>query len=125
MTWILAILGLGLMIWGLVIFIAFGVATAALNRFQKTKLYTRVQETDTVRNTEAFIGQAIEMIPSAFVRRMVTNQLGNNTEHLAFSVAINVLKGRSRSGIWLAAGGFALFFGSFFIGPRLSQAIGG
>ena len=124
MTFVIALLAIGLLIYGLVIFIVFGIACATLSRLQKTALYTQIRNSETVKGGEAMIGGAIEMIPSAFVRKMVRSKLGADTDDMAFSVAFNLLKGRSRSGVWIAAAGIVLFFASFYLGPRLSQMIG-
>ena len=119
----MAVIGIAFVVYGLVIFIVFGIACATLARLQRTALYTHVRNTDTVKGGEAMIGAAIEMIPNAFIRKMVRNKLGTDSGDMAFSVAFNLLKSRSRSGVWIAALGIALFFGSFYLGPRLSQMI--
>src|SRR5205085_2047613 len=104
-TALIAVIGIAFVIYGLFIFIVFGVACATLGRLQKTALYTHVRNTDTVKGGEAMIGAAIEMIPNTFIRKMVSNKLGADSSDMAFSVAFNLLKGRSRSGIWIAAAG--------------------
>ncbi len=122
-TFFLALAGIGLLIYGLVLFIAWGAAAAALAKFGESALYRQAAQSDAVKSGEALVDRAIEAIPIGFAKKLVRGRLGDKVEGLGFSAAMATVKGASRSGAWIAGGGFALFVASFWLGPRLSQAI--
>ena len=124
MTWLIAIAGLALALYGLVVFSAFAIALRALARVQTSEAFTRAQNSGVVKSGDALAARAIDAIPIGFVRGMIKKRLAGGFGEAGVAFLQDNLQSSRSVGGWVGIGGLILFFASFWIGPRLSQAAG-
>ena len=122
MTVLIALVGLAIFIWGMVLFVTFGIAGKAFARLQGTSAYTAVKESGAVKTGEALVDRAVEAIPNAFARRMIRNVVPEGSD-MTGSVVTGIIEGKRSTGGWLAVLGAVLFVGSFVAGPWLQNLI--
>ncbi|QCI66122.1 hypothetical protein [Phreatobacter stygius] len=121
-TTLLALAGLALFAWGIVIFVAFGLAGKIFTRLQATSAYTAVTQSKTLKTGEAAISGAIDTIPYAIVRRMVRNVVPDGPD-VTGAVVSGAIAGRRSDGGKLAGLGLVVFAAAFFVGPWLQNLI--
>jgi hypothetical protein len=121
-TFIIALVGLAIFIWGMALFVAFGIAGRVFARLQSTSAYTAVKENETVKAGEALVDRAVEAVPNAFVRRLIRNVVPEGSD-MTGTVVTGIIEGKRSAGGWLAVLGAVIFAGSFVAGPWLHNLI--
>jgi hypothetical protein len=124
-TWLLALAGLGLALYGLVLFVAFTVAARIFARLQKTGAFARALGSGAVQAGDALAARAIDAIPIGFVRNLIRRRLPSDVSAYGLSMIDERLRGSRSLGGWIAGGGLALFVASFWLGPWLGRMIFG
>jgi hypothetical protein len=125
MTLLLAIAGLALALYGVVVFAAFAVAGRVFARAQKTEAFAWAQQSGAVRMGDDLAQRAIEKIPLGFLRNLVRRRLGASASAYGVAMIEERLRASRSFGGWVAVAGLALFASSFWLGPRLSQMVSG
>jgi hypothetical protein len=121
-TVLIALIGLAILVWGLIQFVAFGIAMRVFGRLQSTGAYTTVKESGAVKTGEAFVGRAVDAIQNAFVRRLVRRVVPEGSD-ITGTFITDLLQEKRGLGKWVAILGAAVFAASFVAGPWLTNLI--
>jgi hypothetical protein len=107
---VLALLGIGVIVFGLGYYIFFRIGLTLFERSLKSEI---------AEAGRGHVDRAVMAITNPKVRRVVADHLVGTGGAAAAAVARNVLKSRKRTGLYVAALGLIMFIASFFTGAWL------
>ncbi len=122
--WVIALVGIALLVYGGAIFIGLTVAKRTLAVAASTEAFKRAQASAAVKAGESGLEWLIAKIPFGFVRNMIRSRLGTEgTGAFAVSALQGVLSDIRMGGIRAALLGLAICIGSIWAGPWLTGAV--
>jgi hypothetical protein len=122
MTWLIAFLGIVVLVWGLVLFVGFGIALKVVEKIRATSAYGKVADSAIVRTGEKAVNATVDAIPNRFVRRLIRMVVPEGGDLAGNFVVQGLADKRSTGGLVALLGG-GIFVASFFLGPWLDSLI--
>jgi hypothetical protein len=124
--WVIALMGIALLIYGGAIVVALTVAKKTLAVAVETEAFKRAQASAVVKAGDSGVEWLVAKIPFGFVRDMIRRRLGEaGTTAFALSMLQDALSD-VRTSSWRAGlFGLAICIASYWAGPWLTRTVNG
>lgn len=124
--WVIALIGIALLLYGGAIVSALTIAKRSLAFAASTGAFQRAQNSAAMKAGDSGIEWLIARIPFGFVRDMIRSRLGEDGS-AAFAVATlqGILSDIRMTGFRAGLGGLAICIASYWAGPWLTRSVNG
>jgi hypothetical protein len=124
--WVIALMGIALLIYGGVIIVSMTVAKRTLALAAETEAFKRAQASVVVKAGDGGVEWLVAKIPFGFVRDMIRRQLGEEgTTDFAIATLQGVLSDMRFGGVRVGLLGLAVCVVSYWAGPWLTRTVNG
>lgn len=124
--WVIALIGVALLLYGGAIVFALTVAKRSLAIVAATDAFKRAQSSSVVKAGDSGLEWLIAKIPFGFVRDMIRSRLGDDgSAAFAVSTLQGILSDVRMTGIRAGIVGLAICFASYWAGPWLTRSVNG
>ena len=124
--WIIALVGIALLLYGGAIVIALTVAKRSLALAASTDAFKRAQNSTVAKAGDSSLEWLIAKVPFGFVRDMIRSRLGGEgASAFAVSMLQDALSEMRRKGFLASAAGLTVCILSYWAGPWLTRTVNG